>query len=165
MDAVSGIIMGTPWWVYAILVYLCVLGFQATKPRKVSVKRLLMLPVLLTIWSILGLYDRLNGRYGLIIAWVASVMIGMGIGWLWARTWKVTFDRKEGTVHLPGTWSTLVLILVIFCAKYYFGYKYATDIAAFDNTTFFLVDLAISGLITGLFFGRVFCYIGRSPTK
>jgi hypothetical protein len=57
-------------------------------------------------------------------------------------------------VHIPGGPFTLVLALLIFAIKYVFGVLHALDPAAFAAPRFWLTELAVSGVLTGMFIGR-----------
>ncbi len=154
MDLLSG----TPWWVYLIFLYLLWIGFQASKPRKIPLRRLFILPLLLTVWSLYGLFLRMDGRYGYFVVWIVALLVGGALGWVWVRKWKATVNWHEKTINLPGSWSVLIFVLIIFVAKYWFGYTYSVNPESVYNPTIFLSDAIISGFITGIFVGRVACF-------
>jgi hypothetical protein len=149
MEELIGILEETPLWVYFVFAYLVLMGVKALKPRSVSMKKLFVFPAILTIWGLLGM------RWSIypLLAWSISLVIGFGLGWLLVRTWKIKYDRSRMTMHLPGTRTTLILALVFFAIKYFFGFYKATHIDIPEELM--VAQSAASGLITGLFLGRL----------
>ena len=73
--------------------------------------------------------------------------------------WKVRVDRERKTITLPGTWSTLILALLIFSVRYSFGVYYALHPTILRPI--FLADLTLSGFIAGMFVGRALNFWNR----
>jgi len=46
----------------------------------------------------------------------------MGIGWTITSSVVIMADKKKSLVKVPGSWSTLIVVLLIFAVKWYFGY-------------------------------------------
>lgn len=148
------IIAETPWWVYVLFAVLVIVGLRATRPRTISFNKLLLLPAIFTIWNILWLAERLSGRYSLLLYWLIGIAIGAVIGWQTVRTWKTQVNHQTKSITLPGSWTTLILILLVFAVRYFFVYNYQLHPAHSNN--FFLADSFISGIFTGIFTGRSF---------
>lgn len=151
METILDTLDGTPWWVYLLFFYLVLMGVKAAKPQTVPILRLLLFPIVLTIWSLMGLYSKWDGPA--FLSWAIALIPGCIFGWLFVRSWKIRFDRKRKTLSLPGSWSTLILVLVIFAVKYFFGYYSATHPAIPETLMF--AQMISSGIITGIFFGRL----------
>ncbi len=151
---------GTPWWVYALFIYLVVVGIKTLKPQIVSLKKIFILPLIFIVWSLLALGGKLS--LGLDLSfWIPSFILGIFVGWGLTRSLRIKADKKKALIKVPGGPLTLVLILVVFGVKYYFGYTYATDPEARMNFNTVAADLTSSGIITGMFFGRLFCYLSK----
>lgn len=148
------ILSETPWWVYVLFFGLVSIGFAAARPRVVSLRRLLILPLVFTLWNLAWLNERIHGRHSLLVFWILGLAIGSYFGGMSVRKWIVKADRQQEKVHLPGSWSTLVLILLVFAVRYFFVYHYER----FPDTSsdLYTYDAAISGLITGIFMGRAY---------
>ncbi len=151
MEAILDILKETPWWVYLLFFYLVLIGIRSAKPQTVPILRLLLFPIVLTIWSLIGLYSKWD--WLAFFSWTISLVPGCIFGWLSVRSWKIRFDRRRKTLSLPGSWSTLILVLIIFVVKYFFGYYSATHPAI--PKTLMLAQMISSGIITGMFFGRI----------
>lgn len=146
------ILINTPWWVYVLFVILMIIGLKATKPRAVPFHRIILLPGIFTIWNIAWLADRLQGHLFLFIFWVIGLIIGAFIGWQTVLSWKVHFDPHRKLISLPGTWTTLIFIFLVFAVRYFFVYNYETHPEVAPHL--FTADATISGVITGIFIGR-----------
>jgi hypothetical protein len=153
MDSFWGVVTGAPWWVYVLFVYLVSIGIKATKPRTVSEKKLLLLPVIFLIWSVYGLFQKvLLGFHSLILIWVLFVSLGAYLGIKEVHSWKILRDKERGEITIPGNYSTLVLILSIFVFKFLWGYFYASQ--AEVSYWIYFADTLTSSLVTGFFVGR-----------
>jgi len=149
---------GTPWWVYALFIYLVVVGIKTLKPQVVSLKKIFILPLIFIVWSLWTLGGKLSLALDLSL-WTGSFILGILIGWGLTRSSKIKADKKKALIRVPGGSLTFVLILVIFATKYFFGYTYATDPGASTNFSVVAADLVTSGIITGMFFGKPLCYL------
>ena len=148
MEEIIGILEETPWWVYVVFVYIVLMGVKALKARTVSIKKLVLLPAFFTIWGLIGMQWTLYP----ILSWILSLIIGAGLGWLTVHNWKIRYDRGRGTLHLPGSWTSLGLALAFFSVKYAFGFYHATHSEI--PSLIYVSESALSGLITGMFVGR-----------
>ena len=146
------IITTAPWWVFALFFFLVIVGLTAVLPRAISLKRILFLPLVFTIWNVVWLAERIQGHFFLLIFWAAGLLIGAAFGWVSVRSWKIQADVRHKRLSLPGTWTTLVLILLAFSVRYFFIYNYEMHPEAASHL--FISDALISGIITGIFIGR-----------
>jgi len=142
----------TPWWIYVFFIALVFLGLRATKPRTIPLNRITFLPLIFTIWNILWLNERTHDHTYLILFWVIGLIVGTFIGWQTVLAWHIYADHRRKLISLPGTWTTLVFILLVFCARYYFVYNYELHPHAAPHL--YTPDAFISGLFTGIFTGR-----------
>lgn len=163
-------LINTPWWVYVIFFYLLKVGLSARQTREVSLIKLFIVPALMTVLSIETFYQ--SGDFTLLntLAWLASIGVGTAFGWWFMRKLAFEIQREQKTVRLPGTWMTLIVLMIIFWSKYAFGYALGMEPSLARNLTFTLSMLTVSGLFTGFLLGRVaclsFCYFNLSqPDK
>ena len=59
----------------------------------------------------------------------------------------------------------VMVVMIIFFSKYYFGYEIAADPKLLSNTHFEFAMLAVSGLTAGMFVGRGLYYFRCFRTK
>jgi len=153
MENLWEIVSGAPWWVYVLFIYLVSIGIKSIKPRAVSIKRAVLLPLLFLAWSFYGLYQKLLlGFPSLILLWVVFLAIGTYLGVNEVHSWRISKNRHKGEITIPGNYSTLVLILLIFILKFFWGYFYATRTEI--SYWIYFGDTFTSALVTGFFVGR-----------
>lgn len=165
MQTLYQILLNTPWWVYVLLVYLLCVGYKASKPGTVSIKKLLILPVLFSVMSIHSLVTVIGVNGFSVSVYGVALLVGIGLGWWQITNRGIIVDKTHLLVKSSGTWSTLIIIFIIFFTKYYFGYELALDPAKAHQSGFEFSLLAVSGVCTGLFVGRVLCVFSRMFTQ
>src|SRR5579872_3435136 len=113
------IVSGAPWWVYVLFVYLMYIGFKSTKARTVSAKRMILFPLIFVVWSLFRLYLNVDlGHPSLIAYWCIFLIAGAYCGMKEVHSWKLHIDPHKGLITIPGNYSTLVLVLLIFVLKF-----------------------------------------------
>lgn len=153
MTSVIEIIAGTPWWVYVLFVFLMRIAFLSTKPQIIDIKQLYILPAIFCILSIVSIYY-ISSSFNHFIYWLPALTIGVAFGWLHYRLLNIKAIPSENKIVLPGTWSVFIIILVIFAAKYYMGFKMSIDSSWLSNPKVIITIASLYGLCTGLFIGR-----------
>ncbi len=159
----EAVLSGTPWWVWVLFVYIIMIGLKAKKARVVPLYKLLIVPILFVSLTLHTLTEvPLSGVN--ITGFIVPTLLGLGLGFwqIWRLHLKV--DKKRKLLHIPGSWVTLILVLIIFSSKYYFEYSETMNPLIVEEVGFVLSMLAISGLCTGIFIGRVICYLYRFRT-
>lgn len=153
MENVWEAVSGAPWWVYVLFVYLVIIGIKATAPRTISIKKVVLLPVFFVGLSLYDLYTKwVFGFPSLILVWIVFLALGAYLGVREVRAWKIAKDHRKGEITIPGNYSTLVLILLIFVLKFFWGYFYATHTEI--SYWVYFADTLTSSLVTGFFIGR-----------
>lgn len=161
MNTLWQALLGTPWWVYVLVIYFVKVGFDATKTRTVPFKTLFILPIVFTGLSIETLISSVEINYITLSAYFIALAIGASVGWILVRNQNFKIDKKRSLIQLPGSWLPLGIILGVFSAKYYFGYSLAVHPEKANDLSFAIMMLGVSGACTGLFIGRLACYISR----
>jgi len=161
MNAIWQALTHTPWWVYLLFFYVLKVGFDASKTNVVALKKLFIMPTVLLVMSLNTLLSSVQISGITLSSYALSLLLGVGGGWMLVRKLDLRFDKRRGLVRLPGSWVTLIVILSFFSAKYYFGYSLAIDPTKAEDTTFEIAMLSVSGISTGLFLGRLGCYLIR----
>lgn len=158
MNAIIAAATQTPWWVYLIFIVLIKRGITASKPQVVSMQKLIILPLVFIALSIHTVVTAFHVNSTIIGIWLVSILFGTLAGWLLVCKHQFKVDKKNYLIQLPGSWVTLILILLIFASKYYFGYEISADPALLKQTGFEFSLLGVTGICTGLFIGRVLFY-------
>lgn len=121
MSILFKFLSATPTYVYFILIYLLFVGIRASKDRIVSWRKLMLAYTLLIYLSSSALaklkLSYLHGGFFFALTFVFVV-----ISWFFFRRQPMRIDRQKKLIALPGSWSTLCLVLIIFSLKYYLGF-------------------------------------------
>lgn len=110
--------------ILAIIIFVIVPGF---KPRFMPVKKLLIMPVVFMYLF----YDSASSNFPLNLKSYAiialGILLGIAIGVSTRIGVKVTANRGQHTIGLPGSYMGLVVFLVIFAVHFAIGYLQATQ--------------------------------------
>lgn len=149
-------ITGTPIWVWAVFIYLLLVGLKATHNRTIYLPKLYIIPVIL-----IGLKYQtfISGNYFYIMLYLLFLCIGIGTGILsvFRAPTKIFKDLKS--IELPGNYSTLIILLLFFLIKYTFGYLQVTNPTIANQ--YALLELSIEGAFSGYFLGKTLYYTYR----
>jgi len=156
MDFANNVLSHMPFWVWAILGYIVLMGLKQTREMQLTHRRLIVLPGL---WLCFGAWGVI-GRYGLLslptMAWLAGLAIGLGLMFRSGDAAEgARHDAETGHYVVPGSWLPLGLMLSIFVAKFAQG----VCLSVHPEWT----GLLIVQVATGLAFGTISgCMLGRS---
>jgi len=142
----------TPWWVFVVFIVPLILGFQQSRDRTVSRRRLLLLPL-----AMLGLsFYSVVSSFGLGV--LPCLVWALGVGAVAAFcSRRLKFSAQpgpSGSFQVPGSWWPFALMMAIFFIKYVTGYALARHLViAFQP--WFIVTVSLSlGLLSGAFLAR-----------
>jgi len=148
------ILTNTPVWVWGLLLVLLWLGFSQTRARSIGLRRILILPLVMTGLSLSGTISSFGVAPLVLLAWAITTGIGT---WLVIRRPVPQSTRYDSTMKvffLPGSWLPLGLILGIFAIKYATGATLVMHPALANSTGFSTAVGALYGAFTGVFIGR-----------
>lgn len=159
------ILQNTPTWVFALLATLVVLGLLQSRPRSLPRRRLLALPLLLTLLSLAGVISAFGVQAAALLAWAAG--FGATLALLHGRI-EVGVPSPGGAetrVKLPGSWWPLALMLGLFCVKYAVGATLAMHPELSQSIALALAASAAYGVFSGAFVarGRAWWVASRAP--
>ncbi|MDF1654858.1 MAG: hypothetical protein P1U34_07055 [Coxiellaceae bacterium] len=165
METIKGFIVGTPWWVYLLFIYLVYIGFKASKDRIVSIYKMLLLPIIFGWLAIDTIMQDFTVDTWAVLAFIVSLAIFTLLGYLHVIKMKCSIDLEHKLVKSPGTWSVLIIVLIIFVSKYYFGYQLAVDPSIVHNRHFEMTYIAVSAACIGYLLGKVLAYARKMSTQ
>ena len=165
MNIITTILTNTPWWVYLLFAYLIWVGVDASKTQIEPLTKVFIAPAIFTYLSIETLITAFHLSFFTVTIWSAGILLGAVLGAWFLKRYTMRVDRDNKLIEIPGTWSTLVIIILIFVTKYYFSYQLGVDPAKAQQTGFELSALGLSGLFTGRFIGGAAVYVYRYFTE
>lgn len=148
------IFTNTPPWVWGLLLALLLLGFSQARARRVGVRRILILPLVMTALSLSGTLSSFGGAPGVLLAWVGGGVITV---WLLSRRpapASTRYDAASQLFWLPGSWVPMALILGIFSLKYVVGATLAMRPELARSIEFSVAFAALFGACSGVFIAR-----------
>jgi hypothetical protein len=143
------IVKNTPPWVWGLLVAVLALGIWQALPRRMSARRLAIVPLVLLGLSFAGILSTFHAALVPLAAWVAGLAAVLAGGLRWIGVRGARWDAANATFHVPGSAWPLVFILALFLVKYGVG----VSLALHPELARDLVFDAVVGLAYGGFSG------------
>jgi hypothetical protein len=154
MNSIVEALEHTPWWVFLIFLFVVSRGVLALQTRTVEIARLAIIPVIFAVWGAYSLFHLFGPNPQAIGIFAVALLVGGGVGLMMSSRGAMRADQARGVVELPGSPVTLILVLIIFVARYGLGYWDAVEPGARDSFGFLALDAIVSGLVIGIFVGR-----------
>lgn len=153
----------TPWWVFAVLAALLFLGYQQSRSRTMSRKRLMLLPLAMLLFSFYSAFSSFDLGWLTTLGWV----VGFGSTILAGapkELAKTGIGDTSKPITVQGSWWPLILMMVIFCIRYLLGYAQARSPALLDQP-WFMGSISFSlGLLSGVFMLRAWLALRSAST-
>ena len=148
------ILQHTPLWVWGLLVALVALGLSQTRTREMTLARVTVLPLAMIALSASGVLMAFGPLPIALGAWAAGVGAALTIGRAFVTVRGARWSAEAGRLHVPGSWLPLVLIVALFCIKYFAGVSIAMSPTLSTDTTFAGLCSLAYGSFSGLFLAR-----------
>ena len=158
MEAIVQALVHTPWWVYLLFGFIFYKGVRSLKTRVVSLKKLIIVPLVVSIISLDTLFTQIAftpfNFFLLFFSFFAGVLLGYRI----TIASSIEVDRDHLLYRVPGGYLTLLLIVGVFATKYYIGYEEAIDPDLLTQDSFETFVIIASSLFAGIFAGKLLGY-------
>ena len=156
MSAILDILKITPYWVWFILVYILYVGISAAKTRIVWLPRLFIIPIILVGTKLNNFINaNLITEINYIFCFIAGCIVGYKL------TTKITIEayKEKVSILIPGSYQTLVLLMVFFAIKFMFGFLKSTNQATIQD--YLILEHLISFMVPGYFLGKSLCFLQK----
>jgi hypothetical protein len=153
---IIAVLKNTPWWTWVLLAYLIYQGVRAMRGGPTSLMGLSIIPIALLVWGLWVVVDRFHGNGPSLIVWVICFALGLSFGILRTASLSIHVDKERNTIELPGSSMALVSALLVFGIKYALAVLSAVRPDTVATLWFLIVDVGTTGLIAGVFAGRLF---------
>jgi len=150
MNKAIAIIIGTPIWVWGILIYLIFVGIKAINTRIVYLPKIFIIPLVLMAVK----YKTFLSND--VLMFISIIITGSIFSFWIHRYTKVNILKEKLSVEIPGNYTTLIILLAFFSVKYFFGYL--NDAMPAVAVKYKDIELLTSGLFSGYFLGRAMRY-------
>lgn len=157
----TSILSHTPTWVFAVFAALIAIGLMQTRPRTVSRRRLIVLPVVVAGYSLYGVAMASGGSPLALAAWLLAVAAAFLLTRMAPP--KGIHAESGDTVHLSGSWVPMVVILGLFTARYAYNVMLAIHPEVQHAAGFMTLFSFLFGLLGGLLLARSVLLYARSP--
>ena len=157
--ALITIVQRTPFWVWLVLAALIGLGVSQFFARSTSLRRVLILPIAMAVFSAWGMASAFGGApqvVGVLAAWLtAACAVAAVLLWLHRSVPAgVQYEAAHKSFRLPGSGWPLLLILAIFLVKWAVGVELAIQPTLARDSQFALQVALVYGAINGVFVAR-----------
>ncbi|MCG8710523.1 DUF1453 family protein [Brenneria sp. 4F2] len=146
------ILRHTPSWVWVLLAYLIYAGIKARQPRRQSLPRLLLLPIVFLYWGASSILHTLAIREVAVAGFVLALSVGACLGWMLGKTAGV-YRPDSRDFERRGSSVPLVLMLLTFCLRFYFSVQLTWFPELADSVIFCALSGAVGGITGGIFSG------------
>nr|UKE83615.1 hypothetical protein KXZ65_21600 [Pectobacterium sp. PL152] len=85
MEDLLIILRHTPYWVWIVLGYLIYAGIKASQPRRQSLARMLVVPIVFMVWGVSAIFHTLLIPLAAAGGFLLTLIVGLGIGWTWGK--------------------------------------------------------------------------------
>lgn len=148
------ILRHTPFWVFLVLALLVFLGARRIRPGRIPVRRLYVLPLVMTVFSLVGTVQAFGAGVATIGIWVVAFAALLALGRSLPARSDVQYAPASRSVELPGSWLPLVLMITIFFFRYAVAVALAMHPALHADPTFGTAVSGLYGLFAGSFAAR-----------
>ena len=143
----------TPPWVWLILAALVALGLSQAADHRVSVRRLLLQPLLLGALSVQSALAAFGAHPGVVAGWLSGLAAGVLLNRWLGLPHRVRW-LAHGQFEIGGSWTPLLLLMLIFWLRYAIAAALAVQPVLAGQPAFMWLGCAAYGLAGGLFGAR-----------
>ena len=151
---IAQILAHTPIQVWILLCVLIALGWSQTRNRQLSLKRVAILPVIMTAFSLWSMTRTFGWHLQALMLWSLGSLAMVACVQRFRLGQGTFFDRQTQQFQVQGSYLPLLLILGIFLTKYSIAVISATQPTSLQNPNFMFVCATLLGTMSGVFLGR-----------
>ena len=160
------LIAHTPIYAWILLVYLLRMGLKARKTYVTSWKKLFVMPLVMTVWSLSSMQEDFGWASGAL--WLMCKGVGVFLGIWIVRGREVEFDKQAGLLRINGSFVPLVLGLTLFSLHYCIAATYGFYPELKGNMGMMALELLAKvcvGMVTGRLLGYYLKWRGSPHTN
>ncbi len=144
----------TPPWVFALFLGLLALGYLQSRTRTVKRGQVAILPVVMTVLSVVGVTSAFGVNPLPLVAWALGSTAAVGMGLALGQPKGVRCINDGQSFVVPGSWVPLALMMGIFVTKYAVGVITGMKLPVVQTTAFAVGVSLAYGFFSGAFVSR-----------
>jgi hypothetical protein len=148
------IVRHTPYWVWIVLAVMLRRGYVLTRPQEVPQARVALLPAVLSMLSLGGVLSSFGARPDALLCWAAGMVLAAYETQRRGAPQGVRYLPERQSFTMPGSWTPLLLIVLVFTVKYTVGVQLALHEGLRHSGWFTIGASSGYGTLSGLFLGR-----------
>ena len=148
------ILSHTPTFVFILFFVLLVFGFTQTRDRKVNLILAFLLPVLMAVFSLAGVFSSFGISLITIGLWLSGLIIVAYLVHRFFSTKGISYFSAEGKFFIPGSWVPFSVIMAIFFTKYAVGIMTGMQMVLVHQPHFIFILSFLYGCFSGYFIAR-----------
>ena len=148
------ILAHTPYWVFALFALLIWLGCKQLVTRRVSLRRITVLPLAMTGLSLYGVVSAFRDSPLALAFWVAAAVISAFLLMRQPLHEATRYDAGTRSFAVPGSAVPLMLMMGIFSTKYVVGVRLAMHPELAHQPGFVWLVSLLYGAFSGIFAAR-----------
>ncbi len=166
LDKITQILLYTPRWVFGLLAGLIVLGLLQVRTRQIPVQAVFILPIAMTMMSLIGTLMDLGFTASAISCWLLGAASVTLLLVKLSRS-SLAYDYTTRKLRLQGSWIPLIVILAIFCTRYALGMSFGMNLDIVHESYFAPLMSFILGGLSGYFIAQGIKYLQvvRQPAE
>lgn len=157
------VIKRTPAMVWFILAFLIVRGLNSSRDGEVSLKRMIIVPLVFMIWGLEKLFTSFHYLSIALVCYVIAAGLGSMLGYVLYSRFRRIY-KKEGVFYRTGSYLPLTIILINFFMKYILNVVLAIQPDFHGDLTFNIMYSVVCGVSVGLFIGGIYQVIAGCRT-
>jgi hypothetical protein len=154
LSIIIEIISGTPIWVWFVFGYILFVGIKAMRPGLVYIPKLFIISA---VFPALKYKTFLLGGVFIWMSYFICLFLSSFLSFKFSSKQKVKIVKESMSVKLPGTYLTLVVLVLFFILEYFFGYINVAQHDLYKKLQVF--EVVICGIFSGYFFGKAVNYL------
>lgn len=166
VEKITQILMYTPRWVFGLLAVLVILGLLQVRTRQVSIQAVFIMPVAMTMMSLIGALMDLGFTVITVSCWLLGAFLLSLLLVKITGNSSVDYNHTTRKLTLRGSWIPLLVILAIFFTRYALGMSFGMNLAIVHKSYFAPLMSFILGMLSGYFIaqGIKFLQVSRRET-
>ena len=153
MHQILDILSNTPTWVWVVFFYLVFVGIKASKTRIVFIPTLFIAPVVFTGMN----YKFFLSSFYILGGYLACLSLSTFLSFHAMKKVKVKYAAQKLSIELPGTFTTMGILLAFFFLKYIFGFMSYANPTLYSDWKF--LEVILTGTFTGYLLGKSLRYL------